>query len=217
MNEEYIDEILEREELNKEIEEEKGISQHLKDRLLTYLSLGLLSTYHSTDYETIAISNELVYEYSKYNNDKPGAASLIVIHTQEHQKEEEYILLIKNYRVFIDQELWELPRGFANIDDPNSWSGALREILEETGIDLTSHTYKSQNLGEVYTDTGLTNSKVVLYRIDLFCKEESLDFHNIDKDEMICGYKLVSTKQISSISKDIHDSFTLCALAKAFL
>ena len=152
-------------------------------------------------------------EYPKNGN---GAASLIVIHNTDG---EEYLLLLKSFRIFIDEGSWvyEICRGFADpCDKKSSMNTSMRELFEETGIDITKVQHTTRSLGAIYPDSGLSNNEVDLYRIDLFVNT-SLKLNNLDENEHICDYKLVNVKEIKKLVSEIKDSFTLCAIAKAFI
>lgn len=77
-----------------------------------------------------------------------GAIALLV-NTEGH------ILLVKQYRVSLDETLWELPRGMAEPGE-SILDTARRELAEETGY----HVHGGTHLGETYPDSGILSSKV---------------------------------------------------------
>lgn len=165
-------------------------------------------------YENIVSGKRFRYCNVEYNNDKPGAASLIII----HDKDNSYLLLLKSFRPFVDEICFELTRGFADpLNDNSSLNTALRELLEETSIDISKVRHDVKKIGTVFPDTGLSNNKVDLYKIEIFVDKETITLENQDEDEIISGYNLINVKNLSSIIPNIKDSFTLAALAKSFL
>jgi ADP-ribose pyrophosphatase len=86
------------------------------------------------------------------------------------------ILLIKNYRVALDQELWELPAGTLEPGEA-PLVAAGRELIEETG-------YAAEQLSEVtsfYTSPGFCNEKITGY----IAKGLVYQGQHLDPDEKI--------------------------------
>ncbi len=68
------------------------------------------------------------------------------------------LCFIRNYRVAVDQRLWELPAGKLEHDeDPQH--AAIRELEEETGYQA----HHWQKLGEFYTSPGFTDEIIHCY------------------------------------------------------
>ena len=153
-----------------------------------------------------------LFRYCNVEYDRFGSATLVVFHTPK----DEFILLQKNYRVFVDQYVWEIPRGFADLNDKSTLDSAIRELYEETSIDLKKIEHKVCEIGRIYPDTGLTNNQVSLYRVDINVEFEPV-LKNNDKNEYISHYRLIPVSEIRDFVPQIKDGFTLCALAKAFL
>lgn len=147
-----------------------------------------------------------LFRYCNIHYNRFGAAILVIING--------YILLNRQYRPFIGSEVYEVPRGFADPEDPDNRRTAIRELLEETGIDIksTDYTFTLKKLGDIYPDSGLSNNKVTLFLADI-TMEECPNLNVMDKNEAIVGHTLVSEEEFQSLiqSNKINDSFTLCA------
>lgn len=85
----------------------------------------------------------------------PGACAVVAI-TPEGD-----VLLVKQFRESVREELLEIPAGILE-EDESPEECAAREVLEETGYRAT----KLEQLGTVYSSPGFTDE-----RIDLFIAE----------------------------------------------
>lgn len=158
-------------------------------------------------------NNNNVFRYCNVQYNKFGAASLVLFHTNEGT----FILLQKSYRPFINRYVYEIPRGFADLKKDNSpLHTAIRELCEETSIDISKLKSKIFKLGDIFSDTGLTNNSVSLYKIDIFI-DSPFKLQNNDINETISEHILIPINDINRYIPQINDSFTLCALCKALL
>jgi 8-oxo-dGTP pyrophosphatase MutT (NUDIX family) len=155
------------------------------------------------------------FRYCNVEYDKIGAVSLVIFHILKGKSKGDYLLLQRSFRVFIDQFIYECPRGFANFNE-SSIETMARELFEETSIDLKTLRHKTSKLGKIYPDTGLTNNLVDLYQVDIFIDAE-LILKNNDPKEFIDKYQLIPVSEIKSFIPKIMDGFTLCALAKTLI
>ena len=124
------------------------------------------------------------------------------------QKDENTILMVKQYRYPIKQVSLELPAG--RLDKGDSPEERIKcELEEETGY--LAKTWKS--LGYIYTTPGICDEKLYLYyATDLeFTKQtpddgEIIEFYEYKLDEVFAMIK----------SGEINDAKTICALIRAF-
>ncbi len=158
------------------------------------------------------VSNNKVFRYCNVNYSKKGAASIVLIHTNE----ETFILLQKSYRPFLKTFIYEIPRGFADLKDNTPLQTAVRELFEETSIDVSEFKNTISDLGTIYPDSGLSNNEVSIFKIEIFT-ERTINIQNSDLDECISDYALIPVKDIHKYIPEIKDSFTLCALCKVFI
>ncbi|HEV8456624.1 MAG TPA: NUDIX hydrolase [Gemmatimonadales bacterium] len=85
----------------------------------------------------------------------PGACAVVAI-TAEGE-----VLLVKQFREAVRQELLEIPAGIIE-EGESAEECAARELLEETGYRAT----KLQHLGSIYTSPGFTNERIELFRAE---------------------------------------------------
>lgn len=124
------------------------------------------------------------------------------------QKDEETILMVKQYRYPIKQVSLELPAGRLEPgEDPDL--AIKRELEEETGY--VAKTWKS--LGYIYTTPGICDEKLYLYyATDLEFKKQ-----NPDDGEIIEFYEYKISDVFNLIKTgEINDAKTICALTRAF-
>jgi ADP-ribose pyrophosphatase len=116
--------------------------------------------------------------------------------------------LVRQYRYPIDEEVWEIPRGFGESIDPRQ--DAVRELREETGYTVNPDSLIS--LGSIHPNSGLLASSVYLFIAHCF---ESPD-NSIDENEII-QFKWFDINQVLDLVRDneIKDSFTMCAILLA--
>jgi ADP-ribose pyrophosphatase len=124
------------------------------------------------------------------------------------QKDENTILMVKQYRYPIKQISLELPAGRLEKDE-NPDLAIKRELEEETGF--VAKSWKS--LGYIYTTPGICDEKLYLYHAtDLIFKEQKPD-----EGEIIEHFEY-AIKEIFKLIKtgEINDAKTICALMRAF-
>jgi 8-oxo-dGTP pyrophosphatase MutT (NUDIX family) len=80
--------------------------------------------------------------------------------TVPYDEEDNIYMLLKN-RPNIGT-FYELPRGFVEKDE-DFLTGALRELLEETGMTAIKHIF----LGEIQPDTGIMSNSVKVYSLQV--------------------------------------------------
>lgn len=124
------------------------------------------------------------------------------------QKDEETILMVKQYRYPIKQVSAELPAGRLEPgEDPDL--AIKRELEEETGY--VAKTWKS--LGYIYTTPGICDEKLYLYyATDLEFKKQTPD-----DGEIIEFYEYKISDVFNLIKTgEINDAKTICTLTRAF-
>lgn len=122
------------------------------------------------------------------------------------QKDENTILMVKQYRYPIKQISLELPAGRLEKGE-NPDLAIIRELEEETGY--TAKTWKS--LGYIYTTPGICDEKLYLYyATDLEFKKQ-----NPDEGEIIEAFEYKIDDILDMIKEgEINDAKTICALAR---
>lgn len=139
-------------------------------------------------------NNETAYrEVVKHN----GAVAICAL-TPEQE-----VILVKQYRKALEQELLEIPAGKLEPGEDRE-SAAMRELEEETG-------YKAKKLtliGEVYGTPGFSNEKISVYFADDLVEGEV----NLDEDEFVekVLYSLEDVKKAIE-ARTIEDAKTFIA------
>lgn len=120
-------------------------------------------------------------------------------------------MLVKQPRYAVGEALWELPRGSAEKMEDLA-NAALRELNEETGVEGSYANLVS--LGNIYPDTGILNTEVGLFFIELPNGVPWQATNNeIDELRWVDGSELVE----ACIGGQIKDSFTNLAVMRAHL
>lgn len=124
------------------------------------------------------------------------------------QKDENTILMVKQYRYPIKQVSLELPAGRLEIgEDPDL--AIKRELEEETGH--IAKTWKS--LGHIYTTPGICDEKLYLY----YATNLTFTKQHPDEGEIIEFYEYKLENVFDMIkSGEISDAKTICALMRAY-
>ena len=115
------------------------------------------------------------------------------------------VLMVKQFRYAYKEELWEIPAGKLEPDEPPDKT-AVRELAEETGINAETVTL----LNVIYPSPGYTNEKIYLY------KAEGLNLTKVhlDKDEFLKAVWVKKEEALKMASSgEIKDAKTLIALS----
>lgn len=122
-------------------------------------------------------------------------------------KDNETILLVKQFRYPIKQVVYELPAGKLEIGE-NPDEACKRELEEETGYQ--AKTWKS--LGFINTSPGICTEKLYLY----LAKDLEFIGEHPDEGEIIKCYefKLSDVIEMINLGK-INDAKTICAIYRA--
>jgi ADP-ribose pyrophosphatase len=115
--------------------------------------------------------------------------------------------LVRQYRYPVDQEVWEIPRGFCDSDDAEA--NALRELHEETGLPAP----RLKNLGPIHPNSGVLATTVFLFAA---LYDDAVPSSPTDPAE-ISEFRWVSSSKAltDATSGQIKDAFTLAALFRA--
>ena len=137
--------------------------------------------------------------YLQNKKDKVDAVIICAYH-----KESEKLVVIKEFRVPINKHIYELPAGLVDSDDENFESAVIRELKEETGLDVIEIN-KDLSCNQVYLSPGMTDESAAF--VYCICEGEiSSEFLEDDEDiEAI----LVSKEEAKEIIKNNHTSLDI--------
>ncbi|MBU5300685.1 NUDIX hydrolase [Clostridium sporogenes] len=132
----------------------------------------------------------------------PGAVAILAY------KDEDTVLLIKQFRKAIDKDIFEIPAGKIEKGEDIE-SSALRELEEETGYKAK----KMEYLGKIVTSPGFSDEYIYIYKaFDLYKgkdgledEDEFIDLMEISIDklkEYIKDGKVIDGKTISAVMMD---------------
>ncbi len=119
------------------------------------------------------------------------------------------VLLVHQERIRVGRELWELPRGMAEVSDPDPVATALRELREETGINAKAGEF----LGMVFPDSGFLATEVAVGLVEVAGEEVARDAC----DGEVQAQRWFSKEQLDEMIRngELRDSISLSALAVA--
>jgi ADP-ribose pyrophosphatase YjhB (NUDIX family) len=119
---------------------------------------------------------------------------------------EGFIYILKKHRPNVGT-FYELPRGFVPSTESYE-AGALRELLEETGLEALS----AKNLGCIQPDTGVLSQSVQFYAINVGKSDKKEHYDAVDMESN--GILRVTQSDIDKLifSGQIVDGYTLSSL-----
>ncbi|WP_428817306.1 NUDIX hydrolase [Clostridium butyricum] len=120
------------------------------------------------------------------------------------------IILIKEFRLNINEISIEFPRGFVE-NEESSLEGAKRELFEEIG----GVAEEFEVLGSIATNNGISNEKVDYY----VAWDTTFSYEELQSEENIIDVVEYSLTELMNLIKEskITDSFTLCGTLKFLL
>ena len=114
----------------------------------------------------------------------PGAVTIVPVLNDSQ------IVMIRNYRIAVDDVLWELPAGKLEAGE-SSIVAAGREVVEETGYQAAV----LKEIGEFFTSPGMSDERM--------CVVEATDLTQV-------GQQLESGEEITVEIVDINQTLTMC-------
>ncbi len=131
----------------------------------------------------------------------------------------QYVLLVEQFRPTIGEMTLEVPRGFINPEESlrvnNSFGNALRELAEETGLDQSRLIYFPNLVGEVYENSGVSTNRNKVFRVSITIPDEQLNnlikTNHLDQGEVdqLVNTKLIAIKDLKHKIKDQHSATAL--------
>lgn len=135
----------------------------------------------------------------KRRNLKPDAVSCFIIIAEEGK--EEKLLLQKEFRYPIGQEMLGITAGLMDKDDKDVFETAKREIREETGL-VAAKLFEINHL--VYSTPGMTDENNALIGA-IVTDTSTLTNNNEEETEVISDYVMVNKQQADEILRSGKD------------
>lgn len=169
----------------------KDVSPLVKTKFVGLYDVKYLNKNNDTRHWMVASrkdENKLKEMYLENKEDKIDAVVIAAFHTTEKK-----LVLIKQFRVPINNYIYELPAGLVDNDDGTE-STVKRELKEETGLDLIK--INNENSKEkVYLSPGMTDESVAF----IYCLcDGKISKEYLEEDEDIEAI-LISKEQAKEI------------------
>lgn len=115
------------------------------------------------------------------------------------------IVMIRNQRIAVDRELWELPAGTLEPPPETPLSCAGRELIEETGY----RAGRIEPLTQFYSSPGITDEAMHCF----LATDLSLVGQDLDEGESITAHPMPLTRALEMVrSGEIQDAKTIATL-----
>ena len=156
----------------------KKVNSLLEGKFISLYDLEYVNKLNQNKHWTVATrKNKEAVEnfYLNQVEDKVDAVAIVAYHV-EYKK----LVVIKQFRVPINDYLYELPAGLVDEDDTDIVEAVIRELKEETGLNLVG-VNANYSKDKTYLSPGMTDESVAL----VFCTcdgEISRDYLEDDED-----------------------------------
>ena len=130
--------------------------------------------------------------YLEGKKDKVDAVIICAYH-----KDNKKLVIIKEFRVPINKYIYELPAGLIDSDDENFEKAVIRELKEETGLDVVE-IKKDLSSNQVYLSPGMTDESAAF----VYCICEGEISKNYLEDDEDIEAILVSQEEAKEIIKN---------------
>lgn len=131
-------------------------------------------------------------QYRGEKEEKVDAVVLVALH-----EEEEKLVVIKQFRVPLNDYVYELPAGLVDGDEM-PYTAATRELKEETGLDLVQ-IYENKSSQKAYFSAGMTEESGAL----VYCScKGSLSKDGLEADEDIEPMLLTKAEAKALVESD---------------
>ena len=130
--------------------------------------------------------------YLEGKKDKVDAVIICAYH-----KDNKKLVIIKEFRVPINKYIYELPAGLIASDDENFEKAVIRELKEETGLDVVE-IKKDLSSNQVYLSPGMTDESAAF----VYCICEGEISKNYLEDDEDIEAILVSQQEAKEIIKN---------------
>jgi len=151
--------------------------------------------------------NTLTAHFFEGKEENIDAVIIAVLH-----EETKSLVLIKQFRVPLNDYVYELPAGL--VDDNEEIEEAVkRELMEETGLELTSINYEKTNK-KVYVSAGMTDESVAM----VFCRcKGTISNQYLEEDEDIEATLLSQKEAKELLEKNVKMDIKVHLMLQSFV
>ena len=173
----------------------KEISTLVETKFISLYNIKYLNKKNKEKSWTVASRKKKEVLEGIYLEDKKDKVDAVIICA--YHKENKKLVIIKEFRVPINKYIYELPAGLVDSDDENFEKAVIRELKEETGLDVVE-IKKDLSSNQVYLSPGMTDESAAF----VYCICEGEISKNYLEDDEDIEAILVSQQEAKEIIKN---------------
>ena len=173
----------------------KEISTLVETKFISLYNIKYLNKKNKEKSWTVASRKKKEVLEGIYLEDKKDKVDAVIICA--YHKENKKLVIIKEFRVPINKYIYELPAGLVDSDDENFENAVIRELKEETGLDVVE-IKKDLSSNQVYLSPGMTDESAAF----VYCICEGEISKNYLEDDEDIEAILVSQQEAKEIIKN---------------
>ena len=173
----------------------KEISTLVETKFISLYNIKYLNKKNKEKSWTVASRKKKDVLEGIYLEDKKDKVDAVIICA--YHKDNKKLVIIKEFRVPINKYIYELPAGLVDSDDENFEKAVIRELKEETGLDVVE-IKKDLSSNQVYLSPGMTDESAAF----VYCICEGEISKNYLEDDEDIEAILVSQQEAKEIIKN---------------
>ena len=173
----------------------KEISTLVETKFISLYNIKYLNKKNKEKSWTVASRKKKEVLESIYLEGKKDKVDAVIICA--YHKDNKKLVIIKEFRVPINKYIYELPAGLIDSDDENFEKAVIRELKEETGLDVVE-IKKDLSSNQVYLSPGMTDESAAF----VYCICEGEISKNYLEDDEDIEAILVSQQEAKEIIKN---------------
>ena len=173
----------------------KEISTLVETKFISLYNIKYLNKKNKEKSWTVASRKKKDVLEGIYLEDKKDKVDAVIICA--YHKDDKKLVIIKEFRVPINKYIYELPAGLIDSDDESFENAVIRELKEETGLDVVE-IKKDLSSNQVYLSPGMTDESAAF----VYCICEGEISKNYLEDDEDIEAILVSQEEAKEIIKN---------------
>ena len=173
----------------------KEISTLVETKFISLYNIKYLNKKNKEKSWTVASRKKKDVLEGIYLEDKKDKVDAVIICA--YHKDNKKLVIIKEFRVPINKYIYELPAGLIDSDDESFENAVIRELKEETGLDVVE-IKKDLSSNQVYLSPGMTDESAAF----VYCICEGEISKNYLEDDEDIEAILVSQQEAKEIIKN---------------